>query len=71
LSTADVLQRSAEGVPNHSDAFREAAGFAEGWKATVIAGKAIALTAYELLTHPEKVKAIQEQFKEMKAKEGK
>jgi len=60
-----------EGVPNHSDAFREAAGSAEGWKATVIAGKAIALTAYELLTHPEKVKAIQEQFKEMKAKEGK
>jgi hypothetical protein len=37
----------------------------------LIAGKAIALTAYDLLTHPEKVRAIQEKFKELKAKEGK
>jgi len=29
------------------------------------------LTAYDLLTHPEKVMAIQEAFKESKAKEGK
>ena len=43
----------------------------EGWKATIIAGKAIALTAYDLLTHPERVKVIQDQFKAMKAKEGK
>jgi len=43
----------------------------EGWKATVIAAKAIALTAYDLLTQPENVKSIQEKFKEMKAKEGK
>jgi len=60
-----------DGTPNHSDAFREAAATEEGWKATIIAGKAIALTAYDLLTHPEKVKAVQDQFKEMKAKEGK
>jgi amidohydrolase len=62
---------ATEGVPNHSDAFREAAATDEGWKSTVIAGKTLALTAYELLTHPEKVKSIQDQFKEMKAKEGK
>jgi amidohydrolase len=60
-----------EGMALHSDAFREAAISEEAWKATVIAGKAIALTAYELLTHPDKVKEIQEKFKELKAKEGK
>jgi hypothetical protein len=62
---------ATEGTAGHSDAFREAAGSSEGWKATIIAGKALALTAYDLLTHPEKVKAIQDQFKEMMAKEGK
>jgi len=60
-----------EGTALHSDAFREAAISEEAWKATVIAGKAIALTAYELLTNPNKVKEIQEKFKELKAKEGK
>jgi amidohydrolase len=70
--TAELKFKIApDGTPNHSDAFREAAATEEGWKATIIAGKAIALTAYDLLTHPEKVKAIQDQFKEMKAKEGK
>jgi hypothetical protein len=37
----------------------------------VVAGKTVALTAYDLLTHPEKVKTIQEKFKEVRAKEGK
>jgi amidohydrolase len=60
-----------EGTALHSDTFREYAGSDEAWKATVIAAKAIALTAYDLLSHPEKVKSIQEKFKEMKAKEGK
>ena len=60
-----------EGTALHSDAFREYAASDDGWKATVIAAKAIALTAYDLLTHPEKVKEIQEKFKELKAKEGK
>jgi amidohydrolase len=60
-----------EGTPGHSDAFREFAGSEEGWKATVVTAKAIALAAYDLLIHPDKVKAIQEKFKELKAKEGK
>ena len=60
-----------EGTPGHSDELREAAASEEGWKATVIAAKAVALTAYDLLTHPEKLKAIQEKFEELKAKEGK
>jgi len=60
-----------EGTALHSDAFREAAGSDEGWKATVMAAKVIALTAYELLTNPEKVKTIQIKFKELKAQEGK
>ncbi len=60
-----------EGTALHSDAFREYAASDEGWKATIIAAKAIALTAYDLLTHPEKVKEVQEKFKELKAKEGK
>ena len=62
---------AAEGTALHSDAFRDAAASEEGWKATVTAAKAIALSAYDLLTHPDKVKAIQETFKELKAKEGK
>ena len=60
-----------EGTALHSDAFRERAATEEAWKATVIAGKAIALTAYDLMTHPDKIKEIQEKFKELKAKEGK
>lgn len=59
---------ASEGVPLHSDAFRDAAASEEGWKATVLTGKVIALTAYDLLTHPDKVKAIQDKFKELKAK---
>jgi len=62
---------ASEGTPLHSDAFRDAAASEEGWKATVIVGKVIALAAYDLLTHPDKVKEIQEKFKELKAKEGK
>jgi amidohydrolase len=60
-----------EGTALHSDALREAANTDEGWKATVIAGKAVALSAYEMLTKPEKLKAVQDGFKEAKAKEGK
>jgi amidohydrolase len=62
---------AAEGTALHSDAFRDGAASEEGWKATVIAAKAIALTAYDLLSHPEKAKTIQEKFKDLKAKEGK
>jgi amidohydrolase len=60
-----------EGTPGHSDAFRDAAGSEAAWKPTVLAGKVVALTAYELLTNPEKVKAIKAQFADIKAKEGK
>jgi amidohydrolase len=60
-----------DGTAGHSDAMREAAGSEEGWKATVTAGKIVALAAYEMLKNPAKVKEIQESFKEAKAKEGK
>lgn len=60
-----------DGIAGHSDAMREAAGSEEGWKATVTAGKIVALAAYEMLINPAKVKEIQESFKEAKAKEGK
>ncbi|RPJ11750.1 MAG: amidohydrolase [Deltaproteobacteria bacterium] len=56
-----------EGTMPHSDAFREAAGSEEGWKAAVIAGKAVALAAHELLTHPDRVAAIRSRFDELKA----
>jgi amidohydrolase len=59
------------GTTLHSDAFREAAASEEGWKATILAAKAIALSAYELFRNPETVKEIQKSFQEMKAKEGK
>ena len=60
-----------DGTAGHSDAFRDAANTDEGWKATIVAGKAVALSAYEMLTKPEKLKAVQDGFKEAKAKEGK
>jgi amidohydrolase len=60
-----------EGTALHTDALREAANSDEGWKAAVIVSKAVALSAYEMLTKPEKLKAVQESFKEAKAKEGK
>jgi len=59
------------GTALHSDAFREAAGSEEGWKGAVMAAKVVALSAYDLLTHPEKVEKIKARFKELKEKEGK
>jgi hypothetical protein len=60
-----------DGTALHTDAMREAANTDEAWKATVIAGKAVALSAYDMLTQPEKLKAVKDAFKEAKAKEGK
>jgi amidohydrolase len=60
-----------EGTALHSEVLREAANSDEGWKAAVITGKAVALSAYEMLTKPERLKAVQEGFKTAKAKEGK
>ena len=60
-----------DGTALHSDAFREAANTDDAWKATIIAGKAVALSAYDMLTKPEKLKAVQDGFKEARAKEGK
>ena len=57
-----------EGTALHSEALREAANQDEAWKATVLVGKAVALSAYEMLTKPEKLKAVQESFKKAKAK---
>jgi amidohydrolase len=72
IPTVNLYFKAApDGVALHSDAMREAAASEEGWKATVIAGKVVALTAYKLLNDPAKVKEIQESFKAAKAKEGK
>ena len=57
-----------EGTALHSEALREAANQDEAWKATVLVGKAVALSAYDMLTKPEKLKAVQESFKKAKAK---
>ncbi len=62
---------AAEGTALHTDALREAASSDDGWKSAVIAGKTVALSAYDMLTNPAKLKAVQESFKEAKAKEGK
>jgi hypothetical protein len=50
---------------------REAAASEEGWKATVVTAKAVALAAYELLTNPAKLAEVQKTFKDLKAQEGK
>jgi len=70
--TVNLLFKIApEGTPGHSDAFREAAASVEGWKATMVAAKGIALTAYKLLNDSAKVEEIRRQFKTLKEKEGK
>ncbi len=66
-----VFKIAPDGTPGHSDAMREAASSEEGWKATVTTAKALALTAYDLLTNQAKVKEIQNAFRNLKAKEGK
>jgi amidohydrolase len=66
-----VFKIAPDGTPGHSDPMREAAASEEGWKATVVTAKAVALTAYELLTNPAKVTEIQKTFKDLKAREGK
>ena len=65
------FQIAPQGTDLHTDAFREAANSDEGWKATVIAGKAVALSAYEMFTNPEKLKAVKEGYLAAKATEGK
>jgi amidohydrolase len=60
-----------DGTPGHSDAMREAAASEEGWKATVVTAKAVALAAYELLTNSAKLAEIQKTFKDLKAQEEK
>lgn len=59
-----------EGTALHSDAMRDAAGSENGWNATVTAGKMVALSAYELLNHPDRVASIQKKFQELKSGNG-
>lgn len=51
-----------DGTALHSDAMRDAAGSEDGWKAAVVAAKAVALTAYDLFTHPDEVNQIRQVF---------
>jgi nitroimidazol reductase NimA-like FMN-containing flavoprotein (pyridoxamine 5'-phosphate oxidase superfamily) len=60
-----------EGTALHTDALREAANSDDGWKSAVIAGKAVALSAYDMLTNPAKLKTVQDGFKEAKPNEVK
>jgi amidohydrolase len=53
-----IFKIAPDGIALHTDAMREAAGSDEGWQATVMAGKVIALSAYKLLTNPDRVAAI-------------
>ena len=67
--TVNVWFRIApEGTALHSDAMREAAGSPEGWQAAATAGTAVALTAYELFTHPQEVEAVKQAFVAARAK---
>ncbi len=58
-----TLSISAEKLPAHSEAFRDAACSDEGMHFVPFAGKALALTALELLLHPDKLKAIKEEHR--------
>ncbi len=60
-----------KGVALHSDEMLKYTAPDAGWPATVQAAKAVALTAYELLRNPAKVREIQERFRQLKENEGK
>jgi amidohydrolase len=66
-----MFKIAPKGVALHSDDMRKYAAPDTGWPATIQAAKVVALTAYQLLNNPAKVKSIQDKFKELKAKEGK
>lgn len=57
------------GVSLHSEAMLQRSSPETAWPATVQAAKGIALTAYQLLLDPAKVRAIQSKFRELKANE--
>ncbi len=59
-----------DGTSLHSDAMREAANSDEAWKSTIVAGKAVALSAYDMLTKPATLKAVKDSFRQAKANEG-
>ncbi|MCE5283983.1 MAG: M20 family metallopeptidase [Deltaproteobacteria bacterium] len=60
-----------KGVALHSDEMLKYTAPDAGWPATVQAAKAVALTAYELLRNPAKVREIQERFRQLKENERK
>ena len=70
--TVNIMFKVApKGVALHSDEMLKYTVPEVGWPVTVQAAKAVALTAYDLLNNPVKVKEIQEKFRQMKATEGK
>ena len=53
-------------VDLHTYEFMQAATSPGGQEAMLIAGKVLALSAYQLFTHPEKVEEIKEEFMSIK-----
>ncbi|MFB0935878.1 MAG: hypothetical protein QMB52_08900, partial [Propionivibrio sp.] len=58
-------------VALHEDAMLKYTVPDEGWPAAVQAARAVALSAHDLLSDPEKTKRIVGKFQELKATEGK
>jgi len=56
-------------APPHTHEFMKAAASSEGQEAMLIAGKVLALSAYQLFTHLEKVKEIKDEFEIIKNQE--
>jgi amidohydrolase len=70
--TVNIMFKVApKGTALHSDEMLKYTVPEKGWPATILAAKAVALTAYDLLNNPTKVKEIQERFQQLKAAEGK
>jgi len=70
--TVNIMFKVApKGTALHADEMLKYTVPEAGWPVTIQAAKAVALTAYDLLNNPAKVKEIQEKFRQMKATEGK
>lgn len=65
-----LFKIAPEGVSAHSDAFRDAAGSEQGWKAAALAARVMALTIHDLMTSPARFKAVRDQFDELKKAEN-
>lgn len=65
------IKIAPEGVLNHTEQFRDAAGSEDGLRGMIKAAKALAMTAVDLITDPETCRLVRAEHDEWKAQQDK